>query len=215
MNNYKYIVFDFDGTIADSRSVFISLYNELAHKHGYGILTDENLDELRSLSIPQRCKVLGVPLYKIPFIASAIISKYKTSVAGLQFNEGMKQLLQSLERNNIKFAVLSSNAKENIEQFFDLNRLVVADIFSSRSVFGKHILINKFLKKKGLHPSEILYVGDELRDVVACHKSNVKVAWVSWGYDSLQSFKDNKPDYYIDSPAQILSLVLSKPVAIV
>jgi len=215
MNNYKYIVFDFDGTIADSRSVFISLYNELAHKYGYGILTEENLDELRSLSIPQRCKVLGVPLYRIPFLASAIIKKYKASVSGLQFNEGMKPLLQSLERNNIRFAVLSSNAKENIEQFFNLNRMAVADIFSYRSVFGKHILINKFLKQKKLKPSEILYVGDELRDVVACHKSAVKIAWVSWGYDSAQSLKNNKPDYHIDSPAQILSLVLAKPVVIV
>lgn len=215
MNSFNYIVFDFDGTIADSRSVFISLYNELAHKHGYGILTEENLDELRSLSIPQRCKALGVPLYKIPFIAAAIIKKYKAAITGLQFNEGMKELLLSLEKNKIKFAVLSSNDKENIQQFFDLNKIAVADIYSSRSVFGKHTLINKFLKQKNLKPSEILYVGDELRDVVACHKSNVKVAWVSWGFDSALSLKNNKPDYHIDSPAQILSLVLAKPVVIV
>lgn len=215
MNSFKYIVFDFDGTIADSRSVFISLYNDLAHKHGYRILTDENLDELRSLSIPQRCKELGVPLYKIPFIASAIIKKYKVAIAGLQFNEGIKELLLSLESNKIKFAILSSNDKENIRQFFDVNKMTVLDIFTSRSIFGKHILLNKFLKQKNLKPSEILYVGDELRDVVACQKSNVKVAWVSWGFDSIQSLKNNKPDYHIDSPAQILSLVLAKPVAIV
>lgn len=215
MNSFKYIVFDFDGTIADSRSVFISLYNELAHKHSYGILTQDNLDELRSLSIPQRCKVLGVPLYKIPFIAAAIIKKYKAAIAGLQFNEGMKEVLFSLESNKISFAVLSSNDKENIQQFFDLNKMTVTDIFSSRSVFGKHIHINKFLKQKNLQPSEILYVGDELRDVIACQKSGVKVAWVSWGFDSAQSLKNNKPDYHIDSPAQIVSLVLSKPVAIV
>lgn len=215
MNSFNYIVFDFDGTIADSRSVFILLYNELAHKHGYGILTDENLDELRSLSIPQRCKALGVPLYKIPFIAAAIIKKYKVAVAGLQFNEGMKELLLLLQDNNIRFAVLSSNSKENIAEFFSLNDMAVANIYSSRSVFGKHILINKFLKHKNLKPSEILYVGDELRDVVACHKSGVKVAWVSWGFDTEQSLKNNKPDYHIDSPAQILSLVLAKPVAIV
>lgn len=215
MNPYKFIVFDFDGTIADSRSLFIELYNELALKHDYNLLNEDNLDVLRSISISERCKLLGVPIYRIPFLASTIIKKYKASVPQLQFNEGMKELLLSLGSNHIPCAVLSSNSKENIQKFFELNGIVNSDIFSSRSIFGKHHLINKFLKQKNLKPSDILYVGDELRDVIACRKSGVAVAWVSWGYDSEESLKNNKPDYHIDSPAQILSLVLHKPVVAV
>lgn len=215
MTPFKYIVFDFDGTIADSRAVFLVLYNEIADKNGYQQLTEENLEEMRGFSIGERCRLLGVPMYRIPFIASAIIKKYKASVPSLQFNEGMKELLLSLAQNNMRFAVLSSNSKSNIEHFFELNKVSCKDVFCSRSVFGKHILINKFLKQKGLKPSEILYVGDELRDVIACRKSGVAVAWVSWGYDSEESITNNRPDYHIDSPAQILSLVLHKPVVIV
>jgi phosphoglycolate phosphatase len=99
----------------------------------------------------------------------------------LQFNEGMKELLLSLAQNNMRFAVLSSNSKSNIEHFFELNKISCKDIFCSRSVFGKHILINKFLKQKNLKPSEILYVGDELRDVIACRKSDVPMAWGKLG----------------------------------
>jgi phosphoglycolate phosphatase len=215
MSPYKFIVFDFDGTIADSRSLFIELYNELALKHDYSLLNDENLDVLRGVSISERCRLLGVPMYRIPFLASAIIKKYKASISRLHFNEGMKELLLSLGSNHIPCAVLSSNSKENIQKFFDLNGMANSDIFSSRSVFGKHRLINKFLKQKKLKPAEILYVGDELRDVIACRKSDVNVAWVSWGYDSEESLNNNKPDYHIDSPAQILSLVLHKPVVAV
>ncbi len=215
MHPFKYIVFDFDGTIADSAAVFMELYNEQAGKHGYGTLTEDNLPLIRAMSIKERCKALGVPLYRIPFLASAIIKKYKASVGSLKFNEGMKELLQSLDKNNVRYAVLSSNAKENISSFFSSNGIVNEDIFCSRSIFGKHILINKFLKQKGLKPSDILYVGDELRDVIACRKSGVAVAWVSWGFDSQESLVNNKPDYYINSPAQILLLALSKSMAIV
>lgn len=214
MESYKYIVFDFDGTIADSRSVFISMYNELAEKHNYLPMTEDNLQELRAMSITERSKMLGVPLYKIPFLAAAIIKKYKNAVPLLQFNEGMKELLLSLAENKVKFAVLSSNSKSNIQEFFDLNGVKCKHIYSSRSIFGKHILINKFLKEKNLKPSDILYIGDEVRDVVACRKSGVKMAWVSWGYDILQSLVNNKPDYHIDDPAQILSLALGHLVIV-
>lgn len=212
MQPYKYIVFDFDGTLVDSRSIFISLYNELAVKHGYALMTEDNLPHLRSLSISERCKYLNVPLYKIPFLVSAVIKKYKDAVPQLEFNKGVEQLLSSLAENNIQYAVLSSNSKKNIAQFFELKGIVNDDIYCSRSVFGKHVLLNKFLKEKKLEASEIFYVGDELRDVIACRKSGVKVAWVSWGYDNEQVFKNNKPDHILHDPVDILELALQKPV---
>lgn len=211
MQPYKYIVFDFDGTLVDSRSIFISLYNELAVKHGYTLMTEDNLPHLRSLSISERCKYLNVPLYRIPFMVSAVIKKYKDAVPQLGFNEGVEQMLSSLTENNIQYAVLSSNSKKNIAQFFELQGIVNDNIYCSRSIFGKHVLLNKFLKEKKLEPSEILYVGDELRDVIACQKSNVKVAWVSWGYDDEQVLKNNKPDHVLHDPADILELALQKP----
>lgn len=211
MRPYKYIVFDFDGTLVDSRSIFISLYNELAVKHGYTLMTEDNLLHLRSLSISERCKYLNVPLYRIPFMVSAVIKKYKNAVPQLGFNEGVEQMLGSLTENNIQYAVLSSNSKKNIERFFELRGIVNKDIYCSRSIFGKHVLLNKFLKEKKLKSSEILYVGDELRDVIACQKSNVKVAWVSWGYDDELVLKNNKPDHVLHDPADILELALQKP----
>lgn len=212
MQPYKYIVFDFDGTLVDSRNVFITLYNELAVKQGYSLMTEDNLSHLGSLSISERCKYLNVPLYKIPFLASAIIKRYNEVISKLEFNEGIEQLLSLLAENNIQYAVLSSNSKKNIVHFFERKGIVNNDIYCSRSVFGKHVLLNKFLKEKKLNASEILYVGDELRDVVACRKSNVKVAWVSWGYDNEQALKNNKPDHVLHDPVDILKLALQKPI---
>lgn len=204
---YKYIVFDFDGTLVDSRAIFLKLYNELAVKHDYKAMTPENLGQLRGLSIPERCKMLGIPMYRIPFLAAAVMKKYKSAVHTLEFNPGMQELLVSLAEKQMPYAILSSNSKKNIEAFFTLKDVAGAnDIYCSGRIFGKHVLLDKFLKAKSLKPSEILYVGDELRDIEACRKVDVPVVWVSWGYDSEKSIENNKPDHVIHDPAGILSL---------
>ena len=205
--NYKYIVFDFDGTLVDSRTLFISLYNKLAARKGYTPMTPENLQHLRTLSIPERCRLLGVPIYKIPFLIGPIMKEYGQSIGNLQFNPGVEEMLDTLSQKGIAYAVLSSNSKKNIEAFFSLKGARGAnDIFCSRSIFGKHVLLDKFLKAKDLKPAEILYVGDELRDIEACRKTGVPVAWVSWGYDAETAIENDKPDYIIHEPADILSL---------
>ena len=207
MTPYSYIVFDFDGTLVDSRAVFIRLYNELAAKHSYTSMTPENLEHLRTLSIPERCNYLNVPLYRIPFLAAAVMKSYRHAISEIPFNPGVKEMLDNLSAGNIPFAVLSSNSKGNIEQFFSLHDIECADIFCSRSIFGKHMLINKFLRTKSLKPSEILYVGDELRDIIACRKSGVNVAWVSWGYDHEKALENNKPDHVFHNPAELLAVI--------
>lgn len=59
----KYILFDFDGTLADSKSVFVSAWNQLADKHKFKKLHHEDLDVLRKLSIKERGKQLNFPFY--------------------------------------------------------------------------------------------------------------------------------------------------------
>ncbi|MEL1243621.1 HAD-IA family hydrolase [Flavobacterium sp. DGU11] len=205
---YKYIVFDFDGTLVDSRGIFLMLYNELATKHGYTQMTSENLEQLRGLSISERCKILKVPLYKLPFLAAEIIKKYKASIPALQFNVGIKEMLESMAAGGMPYAVLSSNSKSNIQEFFALQGIAVTDIYTSGKIFGKDTMLKKFLKDKSLTASEILYLGDEARDIIACKKAGVKIAWVIWGYDSYAAIQSHSPDYIINHPSELLNLIL-------
>ena len=70
-------------------------------------------------------------------------------------------------------------------------------------------MLRKFLKAKQLKPSEILYVGDEARDITACKKLGVKVAWVRWGYDAEEAIQNTPPDYTSCNPAELLHLILT------
>lgn len=200
------IVFDFDGTLADSRQLFFDLYNELAMRKGYAMLTDSNLSELRSMSITERCRTMHIPLYQIPFIASAIVKQYKGNINRIPLYPGVREMFAELDAMQIPYAILSSNTNENIAAFFEQQRLNVPEIYTSSRIFGKDKAILKVLKAKELNASRVLYVGDELRDLEACHRAGVKMAWVHWGYDSREALGDLVPDFEPKHPMDIPGL---------
>ena len=55
------LVFDFDGTIADTLGEGLIIYNELAEKNGYNLINPDQLDNLRELDTNGLLKHLGVP----------------------------------------------------------------------------------------------------------------------------------------------------------
>ncbi|WP_141433539.1 HAD-IIIA family hydrolase [Bacillus sp. 03113] len=206
----KSVIFDFDGTLVDSLEVFISAFNKLADKHHYNKIKVEELDHLKSLSIKERCVYLNFPLYKIPFISPELLSLYKQAIKDISFMDGIKEMLTQLHAAGYELAIISSNAEKNIQEFLLHNDIQhISTIMCSNKIFGKHRMITKFLKKKKLDSSQVIYVGDEERDVVASKKSGIKVIWVGWGYDSLEIAKKARPDFVVDQPNEIMSVLES------
>lgn len=203
----KSIIFDFDGTLVDSKAIFFELYNELASQKGYKLLDAENIKYLRNVGITERCHYLNIPLYKLPFIANTLIKKFHASIGNLQFNEGIKELLESLQAERYSYYIASTNAKKNIQTFFEMQGISIPEIYTSSKVFGKDVLLRKLLKDKKLLPDEVIYIGDEARDITACRKCNIPVVWVSWGYDAAEAVTQTPPDYIINTPVELQELI--------
>lgn len=53
----------------------------------------------------------------------------------------------------------------------------------------------------------MLYIGDEVRDIEACKKAGVNIAWVSWGYDTVETAIRAKPDFVVDRAMEVLGVV--------
>ncbi len=203
----KSIIFDFDGTLVDSKAIFFELYNELATQNGYKLLDAENIKYLRNLSVTERCRYLDIPLYRLPFIANTLIKKFHASIGNLQFNEGVKELLVSLQAEGYSYYIASTNAKKNIQTFFEMHEISTPEIYTSSKVFGKDVLLRKLLKDKKLLPDEVIYIGDEARDITACRKCNIPVVWVSWGYDAAEAVTQTPPDYIVNTPVELHELI--------
>lgn len=63
----KVVVFDFDGTIADTHDTFVEIVNRLAKNFGYQPVNEEDLARLKNLSSQEIIKQSQVSPVKIPF----------------------------------------------------------------------------------------------------------------------------------------------------
>jgi phosphoglycolate phosphatase-like HAD superfamily hydrolase len=65
------------------------------------------------------------------------------------------------------------------------------------------------LRKESLNPEEVVYVGDETRDIEAAKKSQIKVIAVTWGFNSKQVLAAQNPDFLIDRPEELIKVIES------
>ena len=65
----KVLVFDFDGTIADTRGVAHSILNDMSGEFGFRPLPDEELEIARNMGTREFIRHLGISNWRIPVIA--------------------------------------------------------------------------------------------------------------------------------------------------
>lgn len=204
----KYIIFDFDGTLADSTAVLASAWNTIAQKYKFKGIELKEIESLKKLSIAERSKLFDFPMYKLPMILPQFYRLYRQSLNDVHLYNGMKEVLLEIDKRGYKIFIISSNSQENILEFLKMNGIhCVSDVLCSNRIFGKDKVIKKFLKDTSITPSEVLYIGDEQRDIAACKKAGVPIIWVGWGYDSIEVVQQEEPDYKVATPQEILNII--------
>lgn len=204
----KYIIFDFDGTLADSTAVFASAWNTIAQKYKFKGIELKEIEALKKLSIAERSKLFDFPMYKLPMILPQFYRLYRQSLNDVHLYDGMKEVLLEIDKRGYKILIISSNSQENILEFLKMNGIhCVSNVLCSNRIFGKDKVIKKFLKDSGITPSEVLYIGDEQRDIVACKKVGVPIIWVGWGYDAIEVVCQEDPEYKVATPQEILNII--------
>ncbi|WP_223881804.1 HAD-IA family hydrolase [Niallia endozanthoxylica] len=200
------MMFDFDGTLADSSGVFINAWNTYADQYDYEPVVKEDLVLTRNLTIQQRAKHFRFPMHKLPLILPKIYRYFKENVNEVKLFDGIKDMLDALSEKGYEITILSSNSKENIELFLKQEQITtVSQVLTSSKLFGKDTVIKRFLKQRQLSPEQLVYVGDEVRDIIACNKVHVPFMWVSWGLDGYEMIEKEQPKYVVHSPKELLN----------
>ena len=197
----KYIVFDFDGTLADTFDVI----KTIALKE-YGAV-DIDFDLVKEVGAKSFLKQMNIPLWKLPEMAINVTSKLRNN-KDIKLFPGIVDLLNNL-KNNYKIGIVSSNSNENIIDTLKRHNIenLFEFVYSDSSVFGKHLVLKKMCSKYKIIPLEVIYVGDEDRDIIAAKKIKIKTIAVTWGFNSKEKLSRERPDYLIDSAMQILEII--------
>lgn len=207
---YKVIIFDFNGTLVQSKYLVVKLMNDLAGKYRYEKIKDEDIEYLASLSIRERLKVMKCPIYKLPLLVADVKKKYKDDVVHLDIVPGIRDVLSEIKVQGTTIGILSSNSEDNIRKFLGIHDLSMFDfIYTASNIFGKEKALRKLLKERGISKDEVLYIGDELRDAEACMNSGIACVMVTWGYDAEELLLRGKPNFLIHEPKELYQILAS------
>ncbi|OGK23543.1 hypothetical protein A3A46_04425 [Candidatus Roizmanbacteria bacterium RIFCSPLOWO2_01_FULL_37_13] len=204
----KTVIFDFDGTIADTLTTIVKLFNLRAKDFDLSPITKKELEEYRNKSPFEIIKEFGIALIKLPFIAAKIRGELNKEITNVKLFAKVRKVLDTLKDRRFHLGILSSNSKENIEKFLQANSLEIFDfIHSEENILGKGKALGNLLKTHRLKNNEVIYVGDEVRDIEACKENGVKIISVTWGFNKKDILKKSKPDYIVDKPRKILKIL--------
>ncbi len=206
--DYKVIIFDFDGTIADSRRTLVNIANELADEFGYDIVTEEEVIRLSNLSSHDVLLQSPIPLYKIPFLLRRVKKELNKHIIKLKPFLGIKEVLTSLQTQGFCIGIVTSNMRNNVLDFLEENQLeqYFDFVYSANTLFGKDKIIRKLINQYQLPLEKTFYVGDETRDIEAAKKSQIQMIAVTWGFNSAGVLARHQPDFLIDEPSQLCQI---------
>lgn len=211
---FRALVFDFDGTLADTLGEVRRIYNELAPACGLREVAEREVPALRQLSLNELLVELGIPKHRVPGLLRRGTQRLHASITGIPPIDGIREALAMLRPRVEKLGILTSNTDENVNLFLESHQLAgVFDFISCKSkLSGKATHLQAILTTFSLKAHELLYIGDELRDVKACRKVGIPVAAVTWGFNAREALAAAAPDYLFDQPDDFQHL-LDEPKA--
>lgn len=209
MPNYQLLIFDFDGTLADSGRWMFRTMNELADQFGWRKVSDQEIEQLRGKSNTEVIRHLGVPMWKLPSIAAEMRRRIARDLDQIHLFEGADEVLRALDEAGIKLAVVSSNSEANVRQVLGAANAGRVDAFEcSASIFGKPHKLRAVMKRLSIAPRATLCIGDETRDIEAAREVGAASGAVLWGYATPDVLKKFSPTHTFATLRDVTALVL-------
>lgn len=199
----KAIVFDFDGTIADSFEIFIEAM-EIALKKPRD---PEVIEMLRKQPTMQIAKTLGIKPWQLPFVLFRGRRAINERMERVRVFASIPEVLAKLAPD-FRMYILSTNSTANIAAFlkkYHLSRYITK-IYGGIGFAGKARGIKKLLASEQLRAEKCLYVGDETRDIEAAKKAGVQSVAAAWGYAHPDTLTGFNPDGLAKTPADLAPL---------
>ena len=203
--NYELLIFDFDGTLADTFPWLISIVNEIALKHNYEPVKQEQLEEFRKVGTHKLIKKYKIPLWKIPVLGKEFKNRMEEDIHRIALFDGIASTLNELANRGFNLALVSSNKEINVREVLGSRISALFSYFECDvPTFRKHTTFNKLLKASKTSAERTLCIGDEIRDLEAARKSRIDFGAVAWGYSDVTALQALSPAVVFENVNEII-----------
>jgi phosphoglycolate phosphatase len=205
--SFKLVVFDFDGTLVDSLLITLGIFNRLAAELRYKPI--EDAEAVRSMTTRQLLKHQGISLWRLPRLVRRFHAAASEEADKLKLYAGLPEALAGLHATGVRLGILSSNKEENIRRCLRANGAeeFFAFVVGYPKLFGKGRALRRIVRAERVERANVLYVGDETRDVEAARKARIASAAVTWGFQAEALLRDSGANYLVTDPANLLEVI--------
>ena len=214
----KAIIFDLDGTLANTLDTIAYFANQALLKNGYQELEVEKYRYLvgngASNLVKGMLHTIGEDSQQaFDSVHTLYNQSYDDNFMHLTTPyEGIEELLSSLKAMGIKLCVLSNKPHETTKK-------IVETLFPNEIdiCYGKRetvplkpdpTAVFEIMKELGLTAEECMYVGDTSTDMQTGNNAKLFTMGVLWGFRDRQELQDHHADIIVSSPFEILECIV-------
>jgi phosphoglycolate phosphatase len=210
---YSLVIFDLDGTLADSVPWFRRNVNDVADRFGFRRIADEDVEALRHAGSREILKRQKVPLWKLPAISRHMRRMKAEHLTDIPLFPGTEPMLRALHANGLRLALVSSDHEANARRQLGEAAALFWHFDCGASLFGKAAKFRRVVKRAGITPSQAISIGDEVRDIEAARAAGIACGAVTWGYAAPEALRALGPDLVFERMEDVAVLLANKAPA--
>ncbi|WP_295878217.1 HAD hydrolase-like protein [uncultured Thiohalocapsa sp.] len=201
---WRLVIFDFDGTLADSFPWFAEVLNDVAARWRFRPVAAADAERLRHAGAVEILRHLRVPGWKAPLVARDLRRRMSADIHRIHPFAGVDSLLAELEGAGCELGIATSNTAANVRAVLGPAALRrVHHLEAGVSIHGKGARLRRMLKRAGVSAAEAIYIGDEIRDIHAARAAGIAAGCVAWGYNRPLALRRERPDLLFDTVREI------------
>jgi len=180
--------------------------NRLAAQYRFKPITDPH--GVRKMTVRKFMKEHKIGFLKLPKVTRAFQQALRYEIDKVKLYPGLARVLKQSQDAGVRHAILSSNSPENIQAFLQAHGIAEYFEFTAGcfKLLGKARGIKRVIKQRKMLKREVLYVGDEVRDVIAARKAGIDVAAVGWGINDWKTLASAAPTHQVATAEELLQV---------
>lgn len=214
MSNFKYILFDFDGTLVDSsEGIFKSLtyaFENLGHGTPSIELLKKFIGPPLHYSFTNFCGFTSEHSYEM---TEKYRERYKvTGYLENRVYDGIPEMLERLQNEGYLLGTASSKPVKFINDICEQRDIKKYFAHIGGTQFdniteSKTKVILDGMSALGANSHNTLMVGDRLFDIQGAHEAGIPCCAVLFGFGSEEEFREYKAEYIIEKPDGIFDIL--------
>ncbi len=203
------VIFDFDGTLADTFVASIRIFEKITNK--LEPYTEDDILRLRGLTAFHVVRELRIRPWRMPWLLVRGRAMMRRDMETILVFEGIEDVLKRLQADGVAVYIISSNSPGNIRKLLVGKGMegYFKHIYGNVGLFGKAKMLRRVIARNHLDTVNTYYVGDEGRDIEAAKRVGVKSVAVTWGFNSAELLKKHHPYAVAGSPKDLVKILKS------